>query len=120
MPNDPTLIAGRNPVREALERAGGAGVDKVFLQAGAHGSAIDSIRRLAKSAGVPIQVVPPARIEKLAPGLNHQGVAALAAVVGYADLDDMLSAIAPDLDTVRERRPLLVALDEIEDPHNLG
>jgi 23S rRNA (guanosine2251-2'-O)-methyltransferase len=47
-------------------------------------------------------------------------VVALAAAVGYVDLDEMLSQIAPDLDSVKARRPLIVALDEIEDPHNLG
>ncbi len=118
----PSVIAGRNPVREALEHAGASApaVDKVYLQQGAHGSAIDAIRRLAKSLGVPVQVVPSARLSRLAPGLTHQGVVALRAEVGYHDLDDMLSGIAPDLDTVKARRPLLVALDEIEDPHNLG
>jgi len=113
------IIAGRNPVREALDGAG-AGVEKVYLQAGAHGSAIDVIRRRARDAGVPVQVVPQARLARLAPGLHHQGVVAIAAEVAYADVDEMLSAAAPDLDGVRARRPLFVALDEIEDPHNLG
>jgi 23S rRNA (guanosine2251-2'-O)-methyltransferase len=113
-----TIIAGRNPVREAL--AAGAGLERVYLQTGAHGSAIDAIRRGAKAAGVPVQVVPPARMGRLAQGVNHQGVVAVGAEVAYADVDDMLTAVAPDLDTVRERTPLVVALDEIEDPHNLG
>lgn len=113
-----TLIAGRNPVREALDA--GAGLERIYLQAGAHGSAVDAIRRAAKAAGVPVQVVPPARIGRLAPGVNHQGVVAVSAEVDYGDVDDMLSSVAPDNDTVKALRPLFVALDEIEDPHNLG
>lgn len=115
----PTTIVGRNPVREALERGDGR-VEKVVLQQNVHGSGIDAIRRLARDARVPVQVVPGVRLDRLAPGANHQGVAAFVAAVGYLDLDEMLAGIAPDLDTVRATKPLVVALDEIEDPHNLG
>ena len=113
------VIIGRNPVREALERGDGR-IDKVVLQKGAHGSQIDAIRRAAKAAGVPTQVVPEVRINKLAPQATHQGVVALAAPVAYADLDDMLKQIAPNLGAVRERKPILLAMDGIEDPHNFG
>jgi 23S rRNA (guanosine2251-2'-O)-methyltransferase len=113
------LIAGRNPVREALER-GDRSIEKVLLQQGAQGQPVAEIRRAAKAAGVPVQVVPLARLNALAPGVNHQGVVALAAAADYADLDAMLERIAPTLDAVRERKPMLVALDGIEDPHNFG
>ncbi len=118
-PTPPSFVTGRNPVREALERADGR-VEKVLLQLGAHGSQIDQIRRQAKAAGVPVQVVPGPRLNHLAGGVPHQGVLAMVAAVGYADLDEALSALAPDLDTVKATKPLLVALDEIEDPHNFG
>ena len=118
-PETPAVLVGRNPVREALERGDGR-VDKVLLQQGAHGSAVDAIRRAARAAGVPVQEVPAVKVDRLAPGAAHQGVVALAAAVGYADLDEVLSAAAPDLDAVRARKPLVVALDEVEDPHNLG
>ncbi|HLA64254.1 MAG TPA: 23S rRNA (guanosine(2251)-2'-O)-methyltransferase RlmB [Rhodothermales bacterium] len=113
------VITGRNPVREALERGDGR-VDKVMVQLGAHGSQIDAIRRAAKAAGVPVQVVPGPRLNHLAAGALHQGVVALASAVGYADLDEALATVAPDLDAVKAQKPLLVVLDEIEDPHNFG
>ncbi|HYE97006.1 MAG TPA: 23S rRNA (guanosine(2251)-2'-O)-methyltransferase RlmB [Rubricoccaceae bacterium] len=113
------VLVGRNPVREALERGDGR-VEKVLLQHGAHGSAVDAIRRAAKAAGVPVQVVPAQKLARAAPDANHQGVVAFVAPIAYADLDEMLSAIAPDLDTVRATKPVLLALDEIEDPHNFG
>jgi 23S rRNA (guanosine2251-2'-O)-methyltransferase len=116
---DSAVIAGRNPVREALER-GERSIEKVMLAQGAGGTAIDQIRRAAKSAGVPVQVVPQQRLEREAPGINHQGAIAVASRIHYRDLDEMLSAIAPDRDAVTELRPVLVALDEIEDPHNFG
>ena len=113
------VLAGRNPVREALDRADGR-VEKVFLQKGAHGSAIDAVRRLAKAAGVPVAMVPRQKIDALAPQAEHQGVAAVVAPVAYLDLDAMLSAVAPTLDDVRRSKPVLVVLDEVEDPRNFG
>ena len=113
------VIIGRNPVLEALERGDGR-IEKVVLQKGVHGSQIDAIRRAAKAAGVPTQMVPEVRINKLAPKATHQGVVAMAAPVAYLDLDDMLKQIAPDLNAVRERKPFLLAMDGIEDPQNYG
>ncbi len=118
-PPDSSLVAGRNPVRDLLADAPER-VEKVVLQAGAHGSAIDDIRRLAKAAGVVVQTVPAQRVSAIARGLVHQGVLALTTAVAYLDLDEMLSAVAPSLDAVREAKPIVVVLDEIEDPHNFG
>ena len=115
----PSVLVGRNPVREALER-GDARVEKVYVQRGAHGSGIDAIRRAGREAGVPVQIVPGQRVEQLAPRQVHQGVVAVVAPVAYADFDEMLAAIAPTLDAVRDAKPVVVALDEILDPHNFG
>lgn len=114
-----TVLAGRNPVREALER-GDRAVEKVLLAQGAAGRPVEAIRRAARRAGVPVQVVPAARLDAVVPGVAHQGVVALVAAVPYADFDAMLRAIAPDAEAVRARRPLLVLLDGIQDPHNFG
>ena len=113
------VVAGRNPVREALERGDGR-VEKVLLQKGTHGSAIDAIRNAARAANVPVQYVPQPKVDRLAPQTAHQGVVAVVAPVAYADLDEMLSRIAPTLDDVRARKPVLVVLDEVEDPRNYG
>ena len=110
-----TLIAGRNPVREALER-GERDIDKVMMAIGASGTAIDRIRKAAKESGVQVQMVPQKKVDHLAKGMNHQGVIALAAAVSYVDFDEMLSSIQMDAD----QKPILIALDEIEDPHNFG
>ena len=113
------VVAGRHPVRDALERSDGR-VEKVYLQRGVHGSAIDGIRRSARAAGVPVQMVPRPKIDGLAPQAEHQGVVAVVAPVAYRDLDALLSDVAPDLDAVRAQKPVLVVLDEIEDPRNFG
>ena len=112
------LIVGRNPVREALGREG-ARIEKVMMQQGG-GRGLDLIRRAASEVGVPVQYVPSKRLNQMAAGLNHQGVVALAAPVAYHDMDEMLADVAPTLDAVRRRKPILLLLDRIEDPHNFG
>ncbi len=114
-----SLIVGRNPVREALERGGGH-IEKVLIQQGAGGAPIAAIRSAAQAAGVPVQHVPAGRIEHEARGLTHQGVVARAAPVAYRPLDAMLRAVAPTWEAVQQRKPLLVCLDRITDPHNFG
>ncbi len=112
------LIVGRNPVREALEREG-ARVEKVMVQQGASRS-LEAIRREATEAGVPVQYVPLKRLNQVAAGLNHQGVVAIAAPLAYHDVDEMLAAIAPDLEAVQRNKPIVLLLDCIEDPYNFG
>lgn len=114
-----SVVAGRNPVREALER-GQTSFEKIYLQKGLEGRPIAEIRGLARTAGVPVQYVPQGRLNQLAGGAAHQGVVGLTAPVSYLDLDDLLTAVAADLDAVREKKPLLLLLDEIQDPHNFG
>lgn len=116
---DLSLLVGRNPVREALQE-GGARIEKVMLQKGGERRVMDAIRGAASLAGVPVQYVPRARLQHIAGELNHQGVIAIIAPIAYLDVDDMLSSIAPNLDSVREKKPVLLVLDRIEDPHNLG
>lgn len=113
------VLAGRNPVREALEAADGR-VEKVYLQRGVHGSAIDAIRRAARAAGVPVSVAPAQKVEQLAPRAAHQGVVASITPVAYQDVDAMLAGVAGTPDDVKALKPIVMVLDEIEDPYNFG
>lgn len=115
---DDFLLVGRVPVREAIER-GEKRLDKVYLPREARGPLAD-LHRLAREAGVPVQFVPPQKLDTLARGAHHQGVVATLSGVAFLDVDDMFSSVAPMLGDVRRVRPLFVALDGVEDPHNLG
>ncbi len=66
---------------------------------------------LAREHGVPIQLVEREHLDRLARSRAHQGVLAIAAAMGYADLAALLK---------RSPCPFLVALDELQDPQNLG
>ncbi|MBC7106418.1 MAG: 23S rRNA (guanosine(2251)-2'-O)-methyltransferase RlmB [Firmicutes bacterium] len=102
------VIVGRHSVREALRS--GHPLNKVYVAAGrTHG--LDEIRSLARERGVPVCRVDRLYLDRLAPGVAHQGVAAVAAPYPYHELEDLLAGAG---------EPLLVVLDGVFDPRNLG
>ena len=109
---NPNLIIGRNPVTEAIKS--GRSIDKILMQKDAEGSA-KKIASMARENGLTLQYVDKVALDKLCPGRPHQGVAAYVAAKDYADLDDIFEAAAD-----RGEDPLIVLLDGLEDPHNLG
>ena len=70
---------------------------------------------LAKSKAVPVELVKVERLDKLAPGLRHQGVVALAAPIAFQTLDDVFARAA-----AKGEPPFLLLLDELQDPQNVG
>lgn len=114
-----TTIVGRHPVREALADPE-IEIDKVWLKQGSVGGVIQDIRRLAKQRGVPVQFVPSAKLDRLAGGANHQGVAAHTSPVAYLELHELMAAIGGTPDEVRRKKPMVLLLDGIQDPYNFG
>ncbi len=106
------IIYGRNAVLEALR--GGRRVEKVLLAQGAHGAAAQ-VERLARERAVPLETVERRELDRLAAGANHQGVVALVAAFAYVALDDLLAQAQK-----RDEPPLLLLLDSVQDPQNLG
>ena len=100
------ILTGIHPITEAL-RSGGA-LDRILIAQGAGGPRLQEIIDLARRAGIPIRFEPRAALERLSGSSAHQGVVALGAARKYADLN----AVAES--------SLLVVLDGVEDPHNLG
>lgn len=114
-----SVVFGRNPVLEALER-GATSIDKVYVQKGGSGEFFAAVRRAAAERGVPVQYVPKDRLQKLAGKVNHQGVVALRAEVGYQDIHELLAGLPSDTAELATRKPLFVYLDRVTDPHNFG
>jgi len=100
------ILSGIHPIAEAL-RSGHA-LDRVVVAQGAGGPRLQEIIDLARRAHVPVRFEPRASLDRLAGTSAHQGVVALGAAKKYADLED---AVASDM---------VVVLDGVEDPHNLG
>ena len=106
------VIAGRNPVTEALN--GERDVERIFIADGSEGS-VSKIVAIAREQGVIVDFVPREKIDAMAPGTKHQGVVAKVSEYSYADMDEVFArAEAAGED------PFIIILDEITDPHNLG
>jgi 23S rRNA (guanosine2251-2'-O)-methyltransferase len=106
-------LAGKHPVLEALKS--GRSLNKIWLSNQAQRHLVQPIMEEAKARGVVIQQVDKRKLDQLVPDMQHQGVVAQAAAVSYVEVDDLLSRAAE-----RGEPPLIVLLDEVEDPHNLG
>ncbi|MGI6214415.1 MAG: 23S rRNA (guanosine(2251)-2'-O)-methyltransferase RlmB [Christensenellales bacterium] len=109
--NDGELIAGRNPVREALKA--GRDLEKLMAQKGKLSGSAKQILALAREAGVRVQMVEKSHLDKLAK--NHQGMVAFASAYKYAEVEDILNRAKE-----RKEKPFIILLDQITDPHNLG
>ena len=102
------LIYGINPVLEAL-RAGRVSSIRVSARAD---DRVGGLVRLAEEKGVSIRRVSPADLDRAARGGAHQGV--------VADVREAEHVSVEDLVIGARGAPLIVVLDGIEDPHNLG
>jgi 23S rRNA (guanosine2251-2'-O)-methyltransferase len=98
-----TVLYGRNAVREAL-RAGRRRVHRIWATEGAAREAWLS------EAGAPVTVADADAVARRAGSEGHQGVVAETEPYPYADAADLL----------RRPAPLIVALDEVQDPQNVG
>ena len=108
-----TLVWGKNAVTELL-KSGGA-VDTVYLTDTMPQAVAGYYTALAKESGAVVKRVPGNKLQKMCGTPAHQGVAARAAEVEYAALDDLFRAAE-----ARGEQPFLVLCDGVEDPHNLG
>ena len=111
-------IYGRKPIIAALRS--GAVISKIYLTFGAKGQEIDLIFTLAKKAKIPITQYDNNKFQNLLrnnhlENQNHQGVIALREIGQSLPLFQLL-----DESLEKEQFPLIVMLDEIQDPHNLG
>jgi 23S rRNA (guanosine2251-2'-O)-methyltransferase len=96
-------------VREAL-RAGRA-LDRLLIARGSGGPRLQEIIDLAREHSVPVRFEPREALDRASNSAAHQGVVAFGAVQRYAELEDVVA---------RAGVQLLVLLDGVEDPHNLG
>lgn len=88
---------------------------KLMVARGAGEGSIRTILALAREQGVPVQEVDRSRLDAMAQSHAHQGVIALAAPRQYAEPEELLERARQ-----RGEDPLLLVLDGIEDPHNVG
>ncbi len=112
--DDTEMVLGRNPVLECLRADVPATALYVALGAEADERLTESVRRAA-DAGIAILEVPRGELDRMSTNGMHQGIALQVPPYQYAHPDDLLAAVSKD-----GAPALLVALDNISDPRNLG
>jgi len=107
------IIAGPNAVIESLRAKPGA-FEVVYLADGIRSSAARRVETVAGRARVPCETIPRGALDIMADKLNHQGVVGITGAYPYLDLAGLLEIAS------RRDDPLLVVLDQVQDPGNLG
>jgi 23S rRNA (guanosine2251-2'-O)-methyltransferase len=109
----PELLVGRNPVVEALRAHVPA--TALYLASGQDvDDRVNEAIRTAADRGIALLEVTRAELDRMTGGVLHQGIGLQVPPFGYESFDDLLAAAA------EARTPLLVALDGVTDPRNLG
>lgn len=101
------IVAGIHPVLEALKAK--RPFDRVLIARGAGGPRIQEIIELCRASSIPLRFEPREALERVAGSAAHQGVVAVGGEYRYASLKD-----------IPADAQLVVALDGVEDPRNLG
>jgi 23S rRNA (guanosine2251-2'-O)-methyltransferase len=105
------LICGVNPVLEALA-AGTRHFDRLLIVKGLRGRRLAEAMRRATRLGIPLRFEMRETLDRMAGGIQHQGIVAIVSEKPVLSLESLLAAA---------RQPaLLVVLDGVEDPRNLG
>lgn len=103
-------LTGIHASREAL--ASGRALERILVARGRHGERVEELVRLAREAGVPVRFEDRVQLDRMVGSQDHQGVVALVAARPAGRLEDLIAGAEADA--------LLVLLDGIEDPRNLG
>lgn len=108
------IVFGVRPVDE-LVRARPDAVSVIYVADGTRSPEIEAVVQAAKERRVSVEFRPRRMVAELAAGGVHQGIVAIAGRFRYAELDDLLEAA-----NQAHEPALIVLLDGITDPHNLG
>lgn len=107
-------FTGIHAVREALE-AGGV-FDRILIAKGRQDSRVEQIVELARERGVTVRFEDRGQLDRVANTRDHQGVVAIAAARAATTLEEILEQAKQS----KGQAGLIVLLDGVEDPHNLG
>lgn len=105
-------IIGRKPVLEAINS--GAEIEVIYVAFGQHGEAINRIYTAAKKNGIKVSQVSSQKFNSIAKNEDTQGVVAFKTTQKFYELGELIE------ETKKVKNPLLLLLDSIQDPHNLG
>jgi len=102
-------ICGVHAVYEALS-ASAQPIERIHIARAGISGKVREILNIARERGVPVRKEDRAVLDRMAPNAVHQGIIAISSEFGYAYFEVLFE----------KERPLIVVLDGVEDPHNLG
>ena len=111
---DHSNVFGLNPVFEAL-KARKRRCYKLVIEQGKSQVRLNLLIELARENKVPIETIPKTDFQKIYRSHNHQGVVGIFAIIQALELDELVEQAFK-----KSRLPVLVVLDSIQDPQNLG
>ena len=107
------VLAGPHAVLEAIRASAGA-VEVVFVVDSMRSSSTHRIEEMARRFNVTIEMVPKLAMDKMASEVRHQGVVAITGAYPYLDMEGLIRY------SKKQVNPLIVVLDQVQDPRNLG
>jgi 23S rRNA (guanosine2251-2'-O)-methyltransferase len=107
-------LTGIHAIREALEA--GSAFDRILIAKGRQDTRVEEIVQLARAQNIPVRFEDRSQLDRLANSRDHQGVVAIAAPRSPATLESLLD----HANKSKGQIGLIVLLDGVEDPHNLG
>ena len=93
----------------------GREIDKLMIAHGANKGSVQAIIAKASERGILIKEVSAEKLDYLAGGANHQGIAAQVAAHSYSSVEEILGYAKE-----KDEPPFIIICDDLEDPHNLG
>lgn len=111
--DDNQMIFGIRAVSEAI--TAGKEIDRLFVQEGLQSGLFNDLRKVCREHEVHFSMVPVYKLNKIAPGKNHQGVVAFLSTITYYDIEQLLPTIFESGKT-----PIILILDRITDVRNFG
>lgn len=102
-------ICGVHAIFEALA-AGNPPIERIYVGRETRSPKLQEVIDLAGQRGIPVRREDRIALERLAPGMSHQGIVAVCGEFAYASQEVLF----------KTERPCIVVLDGVEDPHNLG
>jgi 23S rRNA (guanosine2251-2'-O)-methyltransferase len=109
-------LTGIHAVKEALEA--NRAFDRIVIARGRQDTRIEQIVQLARQRNISVRFEDRGQLDRLADSKDHQGIVGLVAARAAATLDDILAAA--NAGAGHGEKGLIVLLDGVEDPHNLG
>lgn len=111
--DDLQIVYGIRAVSEAI--TSGKEIDRLFIQEGLQSGLFNELRTVCREHNVLFTMVPVYKLNKLAPGKNHQGAVAYLSTITYHNIETLLPTIFEE-----GKMPLVLVLDRITDVRNFG